>query len=150
MGIAVTSRPRRVKTYLTGRGGVLAMFAACFAGLLVADATRWEEIADATFFLASSLTAYHVRPGSLLPVVASPPLLFLMACIVVSALTSSGPLATLEGVVVALADAAWWMLAGMALTMTIALLRGLRTEVHFFLGDKHQSPRPPARAGRAP
>jgi hypothetical protein len=118
---------------MTGRSGMFAVFGACFVGLLVANWARWGELGDATFFLASSLTAYYVRPGSLLPVVASPPLLFLAACVVASALTSSGPLAGLKGTLVAMAGAAWWLLAGMVLTVAIAWLRGLPTEVRALL-----------------
>jgi hypothetical protein len=110
------------------------MFGACFAGLLVADWASWEELANAVFFLASSLTAYYVRPGSLLPVVASGPLLFLVACVAASVLTSSGMLASVEVIAVALADAAWWMLAAMVLTVIIAVARGLRTEIRALLG----------------
>lgn len=114
---------------LTGRGGVLVMFAACFAGLLVAKWANWGELADAVFFMASSLTAYYVRPGGLLPVVVSPPLLFFFACAIQQALTSSGMLATLSGTVVALANSAGWLFAGTALTIAIGLLRGLSSEV---------------------
>src|SRR4029077_8010484 len=64
---------------LTGRGGVLVVFAGCFLGLLVADWANWGELADAVFFMASSLTAYYVRPSGLLPVVVSPPLMFFAA-----------------------------------------------------------------------
>jgi hypothetical protein len=114
-------------TQLTGPGGVAAVFGACLAGLLMADLTHWDELADAVFFQASTLTAYHVRPGSLLPVVVSPPLLFLVACAAASAVMSPGVAGTsLDGT---LARAAWWMLAGMALTVSIGLLRGLRAEV---------------------
>src|SRR5215472_7552462 len=116
-------------TQLTGRVGVLAVFGACFTGLLISDWLDWGELADAIFFMASSLTAYYVRPGSLLPVVVSPPLLFLTASLASSAVTASGMLAGLEGLLVTLAGAAWWMLAGMTLTVAIALVRGLRTEV---------------------
>jgi hypothetical protein len=106
---------------------VAAVFGACLTGLLVADLTDWGQLGNAAFFLASTLSAYYVRPGSLLPVVVSPPLLFLMACAAASLLTSAAmPGGSLEG---ALARAAWWMLAGMALTVAIGLLRGLRAEV---------------------
>jgi hypothetical protein len=44
-------------------------------------------------------------------------------------------LAGLEGLLVTLAGAAWWMLAGMTLTVAIALVRGLRTEVRALLAD---------------
>jgi Domain of unknown function (DUF6542) len=112
---------------LSGRDGVMAVFCACLAGLLVADLTHWGELADAVFFQATTLTAYYVRPGSLLPVVVSPPLLFVVACAAASVVASPGVAdGSLEG---ALARAAWWMLAGMALTVAIGLLRGLRAEV---------------------
>jgi hypothetical protein len=54
---------------------MLAIFVACLAGLLVASWAGWEELGYAVFFMASSLTVYYVRPGSLLPVVVSAPLL---------------------------------------------------------------------------
>ena len=120
---------------LTGRGGVLAVFGACLTGLLASDWLNWGELADAVFFMASSLTAYYVRQGSLLPVVVSPPLLFLTASLASSAVTASGMLAGLEGLLVTLAGAAWWMLAGMTLTVAIALVRGLRTEVRALVAD---------------
>jgi hypothetical protein len=108
---------------------VLAVFAACFLGLLVADWANWGEFADAVFFMASSLTAYYVRPSGLLPVVVSPPLLFFFACVLEKVLTSSGLLAACSGTVVALANSAGWLFAGTGLTIFIALLRGLRSEV---------------------
>ncbi|HTU75454.1 MAG TPA: DUF6542 domain-containing protein [Trebonia sp.] len=117
----------RAPVRLSGRDGVLAVFGACLTGLLVADLAHWGELADAVFFQASTLTAYYVRPGSLLPVVVSPPVLFLAACAAASAVTSPG---MADGSVAGtLARAAWWLLAGMALTVAIGLLRGLRAEV---------------------
>lgn len=123
------SRGRRPGERLTGRGGVLVVFAGCFLGLLVADWANWGELADAVFFMASSLTAYYVRPSGLLPVVVSPPLLFFAACVLEKALISAGLLAAFSGTVVALASSAGWLFAGTGLTILIALLRGLRSEV---------------------
>lgn len=114
---------------LTGRGGVVVMFATCFLGLLIADWADWEELADAVFFMASSLTAYYVRPGSLLPVAVSPPLLFFVAMALEKLSIASGILTAVEGTMLMLADAAPWLFAGTALTVGIALLRGLRREV---------------------
>jgi hypothetical protein len=121
--------PRSRARRLTGRGGLVTVFGACFLGLLIADWANWAELASAVFFMAASLTAYYVRPASLLPVVVSPPLLFLAACALEKLITAPGTLAALEGTAVTLADAAWWMLAGMALTVTIALLRGLGSQL---------------------
>ena len=114
---------------LTGRGGVLVVFAACFFGLLVAYWAHWSELAYAVFFMASTLTAYYVRPSGLPPVVVSPPLLFFVACAAEKALTSSGPTAAFQATVTALAAAAGWLFAGTGLTVVIALLRGLPSQV---------------------
>lgn len=134
--VAPRTRPRLVpragqepNVRLTGRGGVVVMFAACFLGLLIADWANWEELADAVFFMASSLTAYYVRPGSLLPVAVSPPLLFFGAMALEKLAIASGTLAAAEGTLVMLAGAAPWLFAGTALTVGIALLRGLTHEI---------------------
>jgi hypothetical protein len=114
---------------LTARGGLVVMFGTCFAGLLVADWASWPELADAVFFMTSSLTAYYVRPGRLLPVMVSPPLLFFTAMTAEKLVFASGMLAALEGTLVMLADAAPWLFAGTALSVAIALIRGVRREV---------------------
>jgi hypothetical protein len=108
---------------------VFVVFAGCFLGLLVADWANWGELADAAFFMASSLTAYYVRPNGLLPVVVSPPLLFFAACVLEKTLISAGLLAALPATVAALANSAGWLFAGTGLTILIALLRGLPSEV---------------------
>jgi hypothetical protein len=105
------------------------MFSGCFVGLFISDWANWEELADAVFFMASSLTAYYVRPGSLLPVAVSPPLLFFAAVVVEKSLTASGTPGTLQATLTALADARPWLFAGTALTVAIALVRGLPREV---------------------
>jgi|tagenome__1003787_1003787.scaffolds.fasta_scaffold20984222_5 hypothetical protein len=107
----------------SGVSGMLGIFGACLAGLLVATWAGWQELGYAVFFMASSLTVYHVRAGSLLPVVVAAPLLFLLACLTASVLMPS--LALLS----TLAGAAWWLLAGMTLTVMIGLTRGLPAEV---------------------
>jgi hypothetical protein len=114
---------------LTARGGVVAVFVACFLGLLIADWAGWESLAFAVFFMASSLTVYYVRPGSLLPVLVSSPLLFFTAMLAEKFALASGPLPAFEGTVVSLADAAPWLLAGTALTLVIALCRGVVREI---------------------
>lgn len=105
------------------------VFGTCFLGLLVAGWTRWEELADAVFLMASSLTAYYVRPGGLLPVSVSPPLLFFGALVLEQVLTAPGKLPAFEGIFITLGDAVWWLFAGTALTVAIALVRGLRREI---------------------
>ena len=128
---AVSPRGRRCPpgARLTGRGGVVVVFGTCFLGLLMADWAHWGELAGAVFFMASSLTAYYVRPSGLLPVVVSPPLLFFTACVLAKAVTSAGLFPAFAGTMVTLADSAGWLFAGTGLTIVIAVLRGLPSEV---------------------
>jgi len=133
-GASPRSRPgvprgQRPGIRLTARGGVLAVFAACFLGQRVADWANWAALAGAAFFLASSLTAYYMRAGGLLPVVVSAPLLFFAACVLEKALTGPGPRTALAGTLVMLGHCAPWLFEGTGVTLAIALLRGLRTEV---------------------
>ena len=114
---------------LTGRGGVVVVFGTCFLGLLVAGWAHWEELAGAVFFMASSLTAYYVRRSGLLQVVVSPPLLFFAACVLEKAVTSGVLFSAFGKTMVTLAGSAGWLLAGTGLTIAIAMLRGLRSEV---------------------
>jgi len=108
---------------------VFVVFAGCFLGLLTANWADWSALAGAVFFMASTLTAYYVRPSGLLPVVVSPPLLFFAACVLAKALASAGLVTAFSGIMVTLADSAGWLIAGTGLTILIALLRGLRSEV---------------------
>lgn len=114
---------------LTGRGAVLGMFAACFLGLLMADWLDWRALAGAVFFTCSGLAAFYVRPGSLLPVAVSPPCAFFLACACEKAITGTGAASALDGTVTALADSASWLFAGTALTLAIAIGRGLVPQI---------------------
>jgi hypothetical protein len=125
--MTATRRPPGAR--LTGRGGVVVVFGTCFLGLLVAGWAHWEELAGAVFFMASSLTAYYVRRSGLLPVVVSPPLLFFTACVLAKAVTSGALFSAFGETLITLAHSAGWLLAGAGLTIVIAMLRGLRSEV---------------------
>lgn len=120
---------------LTARGGLVMVFGTCFLGLLIADWASWQQLSFAVFFMASSLTAYYVRPGNLLPVAVSPPLLFFVAMALEKTLVASGMLAAFSGVVVDLAGAAPWLLAGTAATFCIALRRGVIGELRALVTD---------------
>ena len=104
-------------------------FATCFLGVFAADWAHWGALAGAVFFMASSLTAYYVRPSGLLPVVVSPPLLFFLACVLEKVVVSTGLIAAFSGTLITLAGSAGWLLAGTGLTIAIALARGLRSEI---------------------
>jgi len=108
---------------------VLAVFGACVVGCFIASWTRWDAFAGWVFFMASGLAVYYVRPGVLLPVVVSPPVLFLLACVCAKLATAPGLLTAMSSAVVTLAGTAGWMITGMVLAVVIALGRGVTHEV---------------------
>jgi hypothetical protein len=124
-----TCSPPSRPTPLTARGAVVAVFAACVAGCFIASWTRWDAFAGWVFFMASGLAVYYARPGMLLPVVVSPPALFLVACVCAKLATAPGLVTAMSAAVVTLAGVAGWMITGTGLAVMIALGRGVRREV---------------------
>ena len=61
---------------LTGRGAALVMLAVFALGLLGASWLGWPVLAGASFVVGSVAAAWYVRPGDLLTVTITPPLLF--------------------------------------------------------------------------
>ena len=114
---------------LTARGAVLGLFAACFLTLLLAAWTGWSALADLAFVAGCAAGAWYTKRGALLAVVVSPPLIFFIACLLVQWLTSTGTIYTLEGIVITLGTSAPWLFLGTALTLGIALFRGLPGEL---------------------
>lgn len=110
-----------------------AVFGASVLGCLIASWAHWDAFAGWVFFMASGLAAYYVRPGMVLPVIVSPPVIFGVAIILAKAVTAPGLLTALSATVVTLAGVAGWMFTGMALTIAIGLVRGLTGEVRDFL-----------------
>ena len=111
---------------LTERGAVLAMAGCFLIGLLAATLLGWGVLAGLAFVAGCVLAAWYASPPSLLTVVVSPPLLFLGAVVLVSAMTGSGGFVSVVlSSVVTLAGAAPWLAVGMILTVIIACARGL-------------------------
>jgi hypothetical protein len=96
-------------------------------GLLLATWLGWAVLAGLAFVVGCVLAARYAAPSALLTVVVSPPLLFLAAVILVSAVTGPGGLfmSVVVGSVVTLASVAPWLAAGMVLTVIISWIRGL-------------------------
>jgi hypothetical protein len=96
-------------------------------GLLLAAWLGVTVLAGVFFVLGCGLAARYTRPADLLTVVLTPPILFSCALGVVEAVTAPGSLllSVAAGSVVVLATLAWWLLAGMILTVGIAWPRGL-------------------------
>ena len=111
---------------LTERGAVLAMAGCFLIGLLAATLLGWGVLAGLAFVAGCVLAVWYASPPSLLTVVVSPPLLFLGAVVLVSAMTGSGGFVSVVlSSVVTLAGAAPWLAVGMILTVIIAWARGL-------------------------
>ena len=114
---------------LTGRGAVVALFAASLLGLLIAAWTGWTAVADAIFVLTCGLVAYYTREKGLRVVVVCPPLAFLAGAACAQLITAPDSFSAAEGILVTLGTATPWLFIGTALTIAIALGRGYRPKV---------------------
>ena len=114
---------------LTGRGAAVALFAACFLGLLIAAWTGWDLLADAMFVMTCGLVTCYTRTSGLRGVVVCPPLAFLAGCVLAQAITAADGFSAATGVLITLGTSAPWLFTGTGLTMAIALGRGWRPEL---------------------
>jgi hypothetical protein len=112
---------------ITGRGAVVVMLAMFTLGLFGASWLSQPAVAGAAFVAGNVTAAWYTRPRDLLTVAVTPPLLFCVALIGVKALTSTGDtaVAIAGGTAITLAVTAPWLLAGTAVSLIIACLRGL-------------------------
>lgn len=139
---------------LTGRGGIVVMFA---AGVLCGLLSRWFGVpllAGAGFAIGCALAAFATRPADLLTLVVSPPLVFLAATFTVVLVTTLGEGSLLRGVTVglftALAATAPWLFFGTLLVVVVCLARGVLTNarelhdklvgVRLFEKDENENP----------
>jgi len=114
---------------LTGRGAAVALFAACFLGLLIAAWTGWDLLADAVFVMSCGLVTCYTRASGLRVVVVCPPLAFLAGSVLAQLITAADAFAAATGILVTLGTSAPWLFTGTGLTMAIALGRGWRPEL---------------------
>ena len=119
-------RPRSGSITLTGRGGAVALFAACFCGLLIAAWTGWDLLADVIFVMTCGLVACYTRASGLRGVVVCPPLAFFTGSVLAQVLTAPDAFSTATGILITLALSAPWLFTGTGLTVVIALGRGWR------------------------
>jgi uncharacterized protein DUF6542 len=124
-----TSGRSQAPVRLTGRGGVLALFAACFLSLLLAAWTGWAMSAAVAFVMTCGLVACYTRPAGLRSVIVCPPLAFCAGSILAQLITAPDTFSALAGVVITLGTSTLWLFTGTALTMAIALGRGWRPEL---------------------
>ena len=116
---------------LTGRGAVLVIFAWCVLGAYVAETSHWKPAAGVAYVAACVLVAWKVKPGHLLTVVVTPPLLFGIAVAGVKAATATGTVltATTEGTLLMLGNSAPWLFGGTVLAFIIVCARGLSRDI---------------------
>ena len=117
--------PASVRLTLTGRGAILGLFLLLFLGILMSGWLGTGVLADLLFVIGCGTMAWYTKPRDLLSVSVSPPLAFFFACVLAKLITSSGGTSAAEGTLVTLATSAPWLFAGTALTIVIALRRGL-------------------------
>jgi hypothetical protein len=126
-GLSPRRRPGTIT--LTGRGAAVALFAACFLGLLIAAWTGWDLLADVIFVMACGLVACYTRPSGLRGLVVCPPLAFFAGSVLAQLLTAPDTFSAVIGILVTLALSAPWLFTGAGLTVVIALGRGWRPEL---------------------
>lgn len=116
----------RASVRLTGRGGVVALFAACFLSLLLAAWTGWAMLADVVLVMTCGLVAGYTRTAGLRSVVVCPPLAFCAGSILAQLITAPDTFSALAGVLITLGTSTLWLFTGTVLTMAIAFGRGWR------------------------
>jgi hypothetical protein len=119
-------RPRSGSITLTGRGAVVALFAACFLGLLIAAWSGWDLLADVMFVMTCGLVSCYTRASGLRGVVVCPPLAFFAGIVLAQLLTAPDAFSAAAGILVTLGSSAPWLFTGTGLTVVIALGRGWR------------------------
>jgi hypothetical protein len=126
---------------LTGRGAVVALFAACFLSLLIAAWTGWSAFADVVFVMTCGVVACYTRVSGLRAVVVCPPLAFFAGTVLAQVLTAPDTFSAAEGILVTLGSSALWLFTGTALVVAIALGRGYRPGVPRFAVPRFAVPR---------
>lgn len=118
---------------LTGRGGLVIVFGCTLLGA-IADGAFGLRSAQGLFFVAGCLVAaVRTRRTDLLTLVVSPPLLFFLVSLLAAIAGSFGAksflVSLLLTITTALLSNVSWLFAGAALTVAVALPRGLPAAV---------------------
>lgn len=141
-------------TRLTPRGAVVAMFWLFFLGTLAAGWLHLGVLTGLSFVAGCGLAARYTRRDGLLAVVASPPLIFIIALVITETLTTHATgirrsvESVAEGTFLTLAGVAPWLFAGVILGLAIAITRGLPQCLRDLAADLRGDP--PGSARTAP
>jgi Domain of unknown function (DUF6542) len=118
--------PLRGSVTLTGRGAVVALFAASFLSLLIAAWTGWNVVADVMFVMSCGVVTCYTRVSGLRAVVVCPPLAFFTGSVLAQVITAPDTFSAATGILITLGSSALWLFTGTALVVAIALGRGWR------------------------
>ena len=111
---------------LTGRGAVVALFAACFLSLLITAWTGWSAFADVMFVMTCGVVTCCTRVSGLRAVVVCPPLAFFAGTVLAQLITAPDTFSAATGILITLGSSTLWLFTGTALVAAIALGRGYR------------------------
>jgi hypothetical protein len=126
-----TPAPGASRVRVTARGAIVGMFGLCLGATLLASVLHLEVLVGLGFCLACVLAPAYAARQAMLEVVTAPPIIFVLAVIIVQSLTAQGDsshasmLSVLEGTTLTLAAVAPWLFAGTVLCVFIAIRRGL-------------------------
>jgi hypothetical protein len=122
-------QPAGAAVTLTGRGGLVVVFASALLGSAVGAALGLHEAQGMAFAVGCLLAVLATRRTDLLTLVVSPPLLFLIATLLSAFLASFGEksflLSVALTVMAGLTANAGWLLLGTAGVVAVAVPRGL-------------------------
>jgi hypothetical protein len=123
-----------VPSRLTARGAGLVMASVFFPGTLTAGWLHLTALTGLSFLAGCIVAGLYSRRADLLVVVTMPPMIFLITLICVKAVTSTGStlISTAAGCLLTLSAVAPWLFGGVAVSLVIALFRGLPRTVSEF------------------
>lgn len=137
---------------LTGRGGIAVIFTIVLATRLLAIPIGLGPIPGILFVAACVVATLMTRRSDQLTLVVSPPLIFFAVTLVCELLKALGdksmPQSAVAGLLLALASDAPWLFLGTALTIGIAMTRGLPDNLADLRQQLAAAPQPGARPGR--
>lgn len=129
----VRDRPGGSPITLTGRGGVVAIFAVSVLGALIGQLFGGATVAGVAFVLGCVAAALLTRPSDLLMLAVCPPVVFFAVTLVAEFIGALGDrsfvLSVLVGLLSTLASQAPWLFIGTALVLAISVPRGLPAEL---------------------
>lgn len=118
---------------LTGRGGVVVIFAVSLTGMLIGQLFGGATLAGIAFLLGCAAAALTTRPADLPTLVVCPPAVFFGATLISEFVGSLGDgsfvQSVLLGVLSTLAAQAPWLFVGTAVALGISVPRGLPGEL---------------------